>query len=161
MYAYDDWALSVVAAAAGETDVRDAFVNRSKNYRCNERENAAEHNNISLQTCVGQANRVHVPPCKQRRLRVQLRPFNAVHSGQALHRGQRVAVDVVGGLNTNTSVHGREFIFHHCFCSVTCRFLVTPLVLSVCFRRRSVSVNACTCSCCVARCTPGFLSPIF
>lgn len=35
MYAYDDWALSVVAAAAGEADVRKAFVARSKNYRCN------------------------------------------------------------------------------------------------------------------------------
>ncbi len=35
MYAYDDWALSVVAAAAGEEDVRKAFVTRSKNYRCN------------------------------------------------------------------------------------------------------------------------------
>lgn len=33
MYAYDDWALSVVAAAAGEADVRNAFVARSKNYR--------------------------------------------------------------------------------------------------------------------------------
>ena len=53
MYAYDDWALSVVAAAAGETDVRDAFVNRSKNYRCNQREHAAERHHISLQTCVG------------------------------------------------------------------------------------------------------------
>jgi putative alpha-1,2-mannosidase len=34
MYAYDDWALSVVAAAAGKADVHDAFVARSKNYRC-------------------------------------------------------------------------------------------------------------------------------
>jgi putative alpha-1,2-mannosidase len=33
MYAYDDWALSVVAAAAGEADVQQAFVARSKNYR--------------------------------------------------------------------------------------------------------------------------------
>jgi putative alpha-1,2-mannosidase len=33
MYAYDDWALSVVAAAAGEVELHRTFVARSKNYK--------------------------------------------------------------------------------------------------------------------------------
>jgi hypothetical protein len=54
---------------------------------------------------------VDVPACDQRSIRVQLRPINAVHRRQALHRRQRLAMDMGGrphvciGFNSYTAAH--------------------------------------------------------